>query len=177
MELRDFLSAFGLGAFFGAAIVLMVVVSGEGSQAQVSFDQLNVSYREIAVDTANGDRLECGVSRFNEVQISDSAYIYRNSTCESWMLMNGSTVTAPVKGEVLFDGKELRIGFDFDEEYVVCDVSKGNMEIAGEGSYVYNGADCIGYSGSLYNQWNDPEFENFNVHEWGRELLENQTAQ
>ena len=174
MENSEFFSVFGFGALFGAGIVLMVVLTG-GSQAQVSFDELNVSYREIVVDTAGGDRLECGVSRFNEVQISESAYVYRNSTCEAFMQFDG-TVTAPVNGEVLFDAEQLRIGFDFDEEYVVCDVSEEREEKTGESSYVYNDADCQGWSGSLYRKWNDPKFENFNVHERGQKLLRNQSA-
>jgi hypothetical protein len=81
-----------------------------------------------------------------------------------------------VKAEVLFDAGDLRVGFDLGEQYVVCDVSEDMEEKTGDSGYVYNGADCTGFSGSLYESWDDPEFENFNVHERGRELLKNQTG-
>jgi hypothetical protein len=135
-----------------------------------------MSYREIGLKTANGDKLECGASRLNEVQISRNNYVYRNSSCTSWISVNGSTATVPVNAEVLFDADDLRIGFELDEEYVVCDVSEDMEKKTGDRSYVYNGADCTGYSGSLYEKWNDSEFENFNVHERGQELLQNQTS-
>ncbi|WP_313694223.1 hypothetical protein [Halorarum halobium] len=175
-EKRHMIIGVAFGLTIGLFLFLVSLGADAGSQTQVSFDQLNLSYREIGMKTASGDRLRCTVSRLNEVQISENSYVYRNSTCTSWVTVNGSAVTAPVKGVVLFDAEELRIGFDFEEEYVVCDVSAERQEKTGKGSYVYNGADCTGFSGSLYSKWDDPGFEDFNVHERGQELLQNQTG-
>jgi len=164
-----------LGFVLGGSFMLGFPQSSSGS-TEVSFDQLNMSYRDIGLKTESGDRLECSVSRLNEVQISRNNYIYRNSSCESWISVNGSTVTVPVRADVLFDSDDLRIGFGLGEQYVICDVSEDMEEKTGDRSYVYNGADCTGFSGGLYGKWNDPEFENFNVHERGQELLQNQTG-
>ena len=167
-----------IGAIFMALAVMTVysdTVSNSGSE--VFFEQLNMSHRDIALHTETGDRIDCTVSRFDEVQISRSSYVYRNASCSSWIQVNGSTVTVPVEADVLFNGGDnLSVGFDFPEKYVVCDVSEDMEEKTGEDSYVYNGAECDSYSGSLYEEWNDPEFENFNVHERGKELLENESS-
>jgi len=160
----------------GGLFTVGLTISSPGTD-EVMFEQLNMSHRDIALHTETGDRLDCTVSRFDEVQISRSSYVYRNASCSSWIQVNGSTVTAPVEAEVLFNGdNELSVGFDFPEDYVVCDVSEGMEGKTGEDSYVYSGAECGAYSGSLYAKWNDTEFENFNVHDRGRELLENQSS-
>ena len=165
-----------LGFVLGGLFTVGLTTSSPGT-AEVSFEQLNISHRGIAVDTRSGDRIDCSVSRFDEVQISRSSYVYRNASCSSWIQVNGSTVTAPVEADVLFNGGDsLSVGFDFPEEYVVCDVSEDMEEKTGEDTYVYKGAECGAYSGSLYTKWNDSEFENFNVHERGKELLENKSS-
>jgi len=175
VERSEFLFVFVLGTVFGAAIVLMVAMDAESqSSTEVSFEQLNNTYREIGFDTREGDRVLCTVSRLDEVQISRTTYVYRNASCESWIDMNGSTTTVPVDAEFLFSGgSEFRVGFDFDEEYVVCSVSEERLKKTGEGSYIYRDAGCESVRGGLYEEWNDSEFENFNVHERGQELLEN----
>lgn len=199
MERSEFLFVFVGGALFGAATVLMVAVDGHSQSpsslpnntsvqpnsnntstavpdvsTEVSFEQLNNTYREIGFDTREGDRVLCTVSRLDEVQISRTSYVYRNTSCESWIDVNGSTTTVPVDAEFLFsDGSEFRVGFDFDEEYVVCSVSEETLKKTGEGSYVYRDAGCESVRGGLYEEWNDSEFENFDVHERGRGLLEN----
>jgi hypothetical protein len=164
-----------LGFILGGLAVLPLPSESSSGTTEVSFDQLNLSHRDIGLNTGSGDRLECGVSRFNEVQISENNYVYRNSSCTSWINVNGSTVTLPVKGDVLFDADGIRIGFDVGDQYVVCDVSEEMEEKTGESSYVYSGAECEAFAGGLYGKWNDPEFENFNVYERGQELLKNQT--
>lgn len=144
----------------------------------VSYEQVNNTFREIGVATGTGDVLECGVSRLDEVQISDSSYIYRNASCESSVQVNGSNVSMPVNGDVLFragNATSFSVGFDFRDEYVVCRVSEADEEKTGSDSYVYSPAECGSGTGSLYEKWNDSGFANFNVHERGREVLRNES--
>jgi hypothetical protein len=149
-----------------------------GVSDRVSYEQVNNTFREIGVTTGTGDSLECGVSRLDEVQISDSSYIYRNAGCNSFLGVNISNVLMPVSADVLFkaDSQEsFRVGFDFEDEYVVCGVSEEVESPTGEDSWVYSPADCGSGRGSLYEKWNDSEFANFNVHERGEEVLNNES--
>lgn len=145
---------------------------------RISYDQVNNTYREIGLITGTGDVLECGVSRLDEVQISDSSYIYRNASCESSLQVNSSNVSMPVTGDLLFragNASSFSIGFDFGSEYMSCRVSEEDEEKTGSESWRYSPADCSSSIGSLYEKWNDTEFANFNVHERGEEVLKNES--
>lgn len=162
-----------LGLTIGFGLFLASSGAESGSPAEIAFEQLNLSHRVIALDTGKGDKMDCTVSRFNEVQISESSYVYRNASCESWIQVNGSTVSVPVNTDFLINGTT--VGYDLGEEHVVCGLTEEMKSKVGEQKWRYEGAECEGFSGSLYERWNDTEFENFNVHERGQELLENRS--
>jgi len=180
-EKANMVFGIALGLIF-AGYLAIVLVGGESfeerSVDRVSYMQVNNTYREIGVTTGTGDSLECGVSRLDEVQISDSSYIYRNASCDSFLEVNGSNVSMPVTGDILFksgNALSFSVGFDFDDGYVVCGVSEDMKNKIGEDSWVYDPADCGSGTGSLYEKWNDTEFANFNVHERGEEILNNES--
>jgi len=173
-EKQHLVVGLALGLTIGFVLFLASSGAGSDSPAEVTFEQLNLSHRAIALDTGNGDRVDCTVSRFNEVQISGSSYVYRNASCESWIQVNGSTVWVPVDADFLINGTT--VGFDFGEEHVVCGLTDEMKSKIEEQKWSYGDAECGGFSGSLYRKWNDAEFENFNVHKRGQELLENQSS-
>jgi hypothetical protein len=180
-EKANMVFGIAIGLIFGGYLGI-VLVGGESveerSVDRVSYMQVNNTYREIGVTTGSGDVLECGVSRLDEVQISDSSYIYRNASCESSLQVDGGNVSMPVTGDLLFkagNASSFSIGLDFRDEYVVCSVFEESEEKTGSDSYMYSPADCGSGTGSLYSKWNDSEFANFNVHERGEEVLKNES--
>jgi hypothetical protein len=172
-EKQHMVVGLALGLTIGFVLFLASSGAGSDSPAEVSFDQLNLSHRAIALDTGNGDRVDCTVSRVNEVQISGSSYVYRNASCESWIQVNGSTVSVPMDADFLINGTT--VGFDFGEEHVVCGLTNEMKSKVAEQSWIYEDAECEAFSGSLYTEWNDAGFGNFNVHERGQELFENRS--
>jgi len=179
VEESEFLIIFSLGALFGMFIVLMVAVGDQPqSSSEMSFEQLNNTYRDIGVNTSSNQGFSCSVSRLDEVQISRSTYIYRNASCTTTFEVGGSGVDVPTREvDLLFrsNGSKYSIGFELPHRFVECGVSEDQERKSGDDSWVYGGAECSTSSGSLYEEWDDPEFKDFNVHDRGQELLQNES--
>lgn len=166
-----------------SATVLVIVYDGASAGPDspvLTFSEDGLYDRGLAVDLPQeGASVDCGVSRRNEYRISESVFLYNETSCSTGFSVGDRGLSVNSSGvEVLFkaldSAGEFQVGYDFGDSGLVCNVSAGDQSERADDRYP---AECSGVDGELYEEWNNESFKDFNVVERGQDALENQSSE
>jgi hypothetical protein len=144
----------------------------------LTYNQSGMYDRQLAVDLPESEAsVDCSVSRRDEFQVSERVFLYNSTDCSTTFGVDDGNISVNSSGvDVLFRatdlGDEFSVGYDFSDSALVCNISEADRVENSENQYP---VDCGRVEEDISSLWNNGSFSDFNVHDRGRELLENQS--
>lgn len=168
-----FLGIFLCGVFFGWFLSIV-----PGSDPVLTVDKSGLYDRGLSVDLPeSGAGVDCTVSRRNEFQVSESVFLYNSTDCSTSFSVGDENLSVnssdvDVLFEIFAPGEGFRLGYDFGDSALVCDIPRVEDS---QSEVVRYPVDCSRVEGDISRSWNNESFSDFNVIDRGQDTVGGQS--